>query len=132
MFGYYNYFKRYTKEELESLLDEAIAFQTVQAAGLFLSKITWIGVLVNVFWNAPITTINKFVFGILFSEYPFTVYLFRELGFNIGIKYSSLMIGVSIFVFIMTGVFNIMDNLVNDVADALDQKQNNKEEDEDE
>ena len=131
MFGF-NYFKRYTKEELESLLDEAIAFQTVQAAGLFLSKITWIGVLVNVFWNAPITTINKFVFGILFSEYPFTVYLFRELGFNIGIKYSSLMIGVSIFVFIMTGVFNIMDNLVNDVADALDQKQNNKEEDEDE
>ena len=131
MFGF-NYFKRYTKEELESLLDEAIAFQTVQAAGLFLSKITWIGVLVNVFWNAPITTINKFVFGILFSEYPFTVYLFRELGFNIGIKYSSLMIGVSIFVFIMTGVFNIMDNVVNDVADALDQKQNNKEEDEDE
>ena len=131
MFGY-NYFKRYTKEELESLLDEAIAFQTVQAAGLFLSKITWIGVLVNVFWNAPMTTINKFVFGILFSEYPFTVYLFRELGFNIGIKYSSLMIGVSIFVFIMTGVFNIMDNVVNDVADALDQKQNNKEEDEDE
>ena len=66
MFGF-NYFKRYTKEELESLLDEAIAFQTVQAAGLFLSKITWIGVLVNVFWNAPITTINKFVFGILFD-----------------------------------------------------------------
>jgi hypothetical protein len=131
MFGF-NYFKRYTKEELESLLDEAIAFQTVQAAGLFLSKITWIGVLVNVFWNAPMTTINKFVFGILFSEYPFTVYLFRELGFNIGIKYSSLMIGVSIFVFIMTGVFNIMDNVVNDIADALDQKQNNKEEDEDE
>jgi len=131
MFGY-NYFKRYTKEELESLLDEAIAFQSVQAAGLFLSKITLIGVLVNVFWNAPMTTINKFVFGILFSEYPFTVYLFRELGFNIGIKYSSLMIGVSIFVFIMTGVFNIMDNIVNDVADALDQKQNNKEEDEDE
>lgn len=131
MFGF-NYFKRYTKEELESLLDEAIAFQTVQAAGLFLSKITWIGILINIMWNAPMTTINKFVFGILFSEYPFTVYLFRELGFNIGIKYSSLMIGVSIFVFIMTGIFNIMDDIVNDVADALDQKQNNKEEDEDE
>ena len=64
--------------------------------------------------------LNKWVFGILFSGYPFSVYLFRELGFNIGLEYTSLMIGVSMFVFIMSCVFNLFDDVLNDVSEAIE------------
>ena len=125
----FNYFDKYDKEQLEQLLNDVTEFQTWQALGLFLAKASWLFILISNLWNASMTTINKFVFGILFLEYPFSVYLFRELGVNIGLKYTSLMIGVSMFVFIMNGVFNMVDNVVADIADALDRKQNNKEED---
>lgn len=126
MFGF-NYFDKYDKEQLEQLLSDVTEFQTWQALGLFLAKASWLFILISTLWNAGMTTINKFVFGILFFNYPFLMYLFRELGFNIGIRYTSLMIGVSMFVFIMNGAFNMVDNVVSDVADALDRKQNNKE-----
>lgn len=127
----FNYFDKYDKEQLEQLLNDVTEFQTWQALGLFLSKASLIFILISNLWNAGMTIINKFVFGIMFLEYPFLIYLFRELGFNIGLKYTSLMIGVSMFVFIMNGVFNMVDNALADIEDALDRKQNNTEEDSD-
>ena len=125
----FNYFDKFDKEQLEELLNNVMEFQTLQALGLFLTKASWLIILITNLWNASMSTINKFVFGTLFLEFPFSVYLFRELGFNIGVKYSSVMIGVSIFVFILTGVFNLVDEAIDDIAEALDKKQNNKEED---
>lgn len=125
----FNYFDKFDKEQLEELLNNVMEFQTIQALGLFLTKASWLIILITNLWNASMSTINKFVFGTLFLEFPFSVYLFRELGFNIGVKYSSVMIGVSIFVFILTGVFNLVDEAIDDIAEALDKKQNNKEED---
>ena len=125
----FNYFDKFNKEQLEELLSSVMEFQTFQALGLFLTKASWLIILITNLWNASMSTINKFVFGTLFLEFPFSVYLFRELGFNIGVKYSSVMIGVSIFVFILTGVFNLVDEAIDAIAEALDNKQNNKEED---
>lgn len=114
---------RYEKEQLEQMLDEITEFQSFQAVGLFLTKICWLCIIVSNFWSASMSIINKIVFGILFLDYPFTVYLFRELGFNVGIKYTSLLIGVSIFVFIMTGLFNIVDSVVEDIELAIEAKE---------
>ena len=128
----FNYYDKYSKEDLENLLSEITEFQTWQALGLFLTKASWIVILFNAFWFASTTTINKVVFGLLFMEFPFAVYLFRELGFNIGITYTSLLIGAGVFVFIMDLLFNLVDNAVGDIADALDKKQNKEEDSEDE
>ena len=128
----YNYFSKYSKEQLDELLSELMEFQSWQALGLFLTRVSWLTILIGNLWNANMTNVNKFVFGILFTEYPFAVYLFRELGFNIGLTYTSLLIGVSIFVFIMTGIYNLVDVMVSDIADAIEEKDNHKEENEDE
>lgn len=128
----FNYYDKYSKEDLENLLSEITEFQTWQALGLFLTKASWIVILFNAFWFASTTTINKVVFGLLFMEFPFAIYLFRELGFNIGITYTSLLIGAGVFVFIMDLLFNLVDNAVGDIADALDKKQNKEEDSEDE
>ena len=126
-----NYFDKYSKEQLESLFESLVDFNSFQAIGLFLTKVCWLVILVSNLWNAQMSTLNKWVFGILFSEYPFTVYLFRELGFKIGLEYTTLMIGMSLFVFIMTGVFNLIDDALNDIADALERKDNNNTNEED-
>ena len=128
----FNYFSKYEKEDLNDILDNLIEFQTYQSLGLFLTKATWLVLLISSMWNASMTLINKIVFGILFLEFPFAVYLFRELNFNIGFKYTSVIIGMSVFVFIMNGLYNIVDDVANDVAEAIDMKDNNKEDDSDE
>ncbi len=130
----FNYLNKFSKEQLADYLTAATEFQAWQSLGLFLSKAAWIAVLINSFWNAPIVTLNKIVFGIMFIEYPFSVYLFKTLNISIGIKYTSLLLGVGIFVYIMTGLFNLVDDVILNLEAAISDKDNNNnmEDDDDE
>ena len=127
----FNYFKKFSNEELADYLTAVTEFQAWQSIGLFLSKATWIVILVNSFWGANISTLNKFVFGIMFAEYPFSVYLFKVLNINIGIRYTSLLLGVGIFVYIMTLLFNVVENVIINIETAISDKDNNNMEDDD-